>query len=347
VLEDPRQPPGLTGTIPQAHTLSGSSPGWIRSHFVASVDLEEIFANIPKWQIDHQTLTRPTSASYSEMVIVGSTAITSELLNGRVQTRAELPRGHIAMGVDMAGVFGRQFGGRALGGDDALIGYDRAELDYLLAPGFLGLSITMPGRNLEAALDARFDGRTGLEHYRSVRATTVDRARYAHAWRFFGRLMELLRTSRESHQQGAMRPDFLETEIIDVMASIVGAHRHVDTEKRSVLWSQRRPVVRRAEQFMRDHIAEPIGLHDICVAARASERTVEYAFKEMYGLGAKKFLQILRLNEARRLFRVSQGAIVSVQDIAAATGFWHMGHFSANYRRLFGEAPTETIRRSR
>ena len=34
-------------------------------------------------------------------------------------------------------------------------------------------------------------------------------------------------------------------------------------------------------------------------------------------------------------------------SIAADFGFWEFGRFSGQYRRLFGELPSETLRRSR
>jgi len=35
-----------------------------------------------------------------------------------------------------------------------------------------------------------------------------------------------------------------------------------------------------------------------------------------------------------------------VQDIAARWGFWHLSHFANDYRRMFGELPSETLRSS-
>ena len=34
-----------------------------------------------------------------------------------------------------------------------------------------------------------------------------------------------------------------------------------------------------------------------------------------------------------------------VKQIAYSHGFSHLGHFSSDYRQLFGEAPSETLRR--
>ena len=36
-----------------------------------------------------------------------------------------------------------------------------------------------------------------------------------------------------------------------------------------------------------------------------------------------------------------------VADTANARGFWHMGQFAADYRRMFGKLPSETLARGR
>jgi AraC-like DNA-binding protein len=35
---------------------------------------------------------------------------------------------------------------------------------------------------------------------------------------------------------------------------------------------------------------------------------------------------------------------VTVQDVAAHWGFWHLGQFAQDYKRLFGELPSTTLR---
>jgi AraC family ethanolamine operon transcriptional activator len=35
----------------------------------------------------------------------------------------------------------------------------------------------------------------------------------------------------------------------------------------------------------------------------------------------------------------------AIADVANNWGFWHMGQFAHNYRKLFGELPSETLHR--
>jgi AraC-like DNA-binding protein len=314
--------------------------------FVSSHDLEEVFANIPKWRIEHLLLSKPEGSSSSGMMRFHSLTVTSELFRGRVRALGSTPRGHFALGIDMAGAPGRHAGGRKLDADDALIGFDGAELDYVLPPGFLGLSFTMPYEVIEVALEERMGLSAGLTRFRSVRASKISHSDFPGWWQFFRRFTDTLHSNEISLAVPLLRPAFVESEIVDILVSIAGRHLVQENPKEASYWHHRRPVVRRAEEYMRANLSEPIMLHEICAAAKASERTVEYGFREMYGVGAKKFLQRLRLNRARRLFRTMGKQSLSIQDVAAASGFWHMGHFSTHYRHLFGETPSETVRSS-
>jgi AraC family ethanolamine operon transcriptional activator len=110
--------------------------------------------------------------------------------------------------------------------------------------------------------------------------------------------------------------------------------------------SGRTDVVRRVEQHLLDDLALPQTVDDLCRVARTSRRTLEYAFRDYFGTSPKRFIKALRLNAARNdLVRGSHGS-AQVVEIASGWGFTHMGQFSADYRQMFGEKPSETLRRS-
>lgn len=101
-------------------------------------------------------------------------------------------------------------------------------------------------------------------------------------------------------------------------------------------------LARRAEGWMRDHLAEPVSVDDVALALRVSRRELEYAFRTVLDQSPRDYLQALRLNAIRRtLLRADKGTIIT---IAHAHGVTHLGRFAASYHALFGEKPSETRR---
>ncbi len=82
---------------------------------------------------------------------------------------------------------------------------------------------------------------------------------------------------------------------------------------------------------------------ELCAQFHVSRRTLQYAFEEVLGTSPANYLRAVRLNGVRRTLRTGQFA--SVQDAAAAWGFWNLSQFSADYRRFFDERPSETLQR--
>jgi len=112
--------------------------------------------------------------------------------------------------------------------------------------------------------------------------------------------------------------------------------------------SQRRQrAIIKAEAYIDRHVSEPIAVPDLCRAAQVSLRTLEYAFAERYQLTPKAFITTHRLNGVRRQLRNTKLPNQKIVDVANGWGFWHMGQFAADYRRQFGELPSETLQRSR
>lgn len=106
--------------------------------------------------------------------------------------------------------------------------------------------------------------------------------------------------------------------------------------------TQRWRVFRRAQRIMRDMTpGEQTTIADVCSSVDCSISTLERAFREQVGVGPKAYLLRLRFNAVNRALRESDGA--GVTDIANLYGFWHMGKFAADYRKLFGELPSQTM----
>lgn len=76
-----------------------------------------------------------------------------------------------------------------------------------------------------------------------------------------------------------------------------------------------------------------------------SERTLQYAFRDRFGLSPAEFFKRRRLAEVRSALRRGDPDVDTIANIAALSGFWHLGQFATDYRRVFGERPSETLNR--
>lgn len=75
------------------------------------------------------------------------------------------------------------------------------------------------------------------------------------------------------------------------------------------------------------------------------ERTLRTAFYRYYGLSPSELLRIARLNRVRQLLLASTPEQTTVSRVAFDLGFWDLGRFAGNYRELYGELPSTTLRK--
>jgi AraC-like DNA-binding protein len=104
--------------------------------------------------------------------------------------------------------------------------------------------------------------------------------------------------------------------------------------------------VKRAEAFIREHFHLPIGIADIAAAAGVPGRTLFKHFRDFKGVSPMRHLRDARLARARDALRSPRGGD-NVTAVAAACGLAHMGRFSADYRRVYGESPSQTLATAR
>lgn len=111
--------------------------------------------------------------------------------------------------------------------------------------------------------------------------------------------------------------------------------------------NRRQRIARRAEAYLRAHVDQSVRMQELCKAVGASQRSLEYAFHDVYRMGAMAYMRTMRLNEVRRALVHAAATGETVTRVAMDWGFWHLGEFAGSYKRLFGESPAETLRRGR
>jgi AraC family transcriptional regulator, ethanolamine operon transcriptional activator len=104
--------------------------------------------------------------------------------------------------------------------------------------------------------------------------------------------------------------------------------------------------VRRTMDFMRANLHRDIYLDELAHAAGLSDRALRYAFADLLDVSPTRYLALLRLHEAGRRLSAAGAGRLSVKSVAMSCGWWDLSRFAANYRRAFGEHPSDTLMRA-
>lgn len=109
----------------------------------------------------------------------------------------------------------------------------------------------------------------------------------------------------------------------------------------------RHHLAREAAAMLRSATDLPLSIREVCERLRISWRTLDQGFRELYGMTPKSYLQLVRMHHVRRALQAADPTISTVTTIAVSWGFFQLGRFALEYRRLFDEKPSETLRKRR
>jgi AraC-like DNA-binding protein/TolB-like protein/tetratricopeptide (TPR) repeat protein len=102
--------------------------------------------------------------------------------------------------------------------------------------------------------------------------------------------------------------------------------------------------VRKAIAYLRARRERKLSAASLARYCGVAERTLHHHFRTFVGISPLRYLHRLRLAAAREALLAGANN-VSVTEVARRHGFMHFGRFSAQYRRYFGELPSDTRRR--
>lgn len=130
--------------------------------------------------------------------------------------------------------------------------------------------------------------------------------------------------------------------VLQALVSV--CYSQVPMERQNATVANRHLLVRKVREYLLENRDTPVTIPDICRNFFVSRRTLQNAFHHVVGMSPAAYLRALRLNGVRRVLRDRGSNIVSVQDAACAWGFWHLSQFACDYRRMFGELPSDSLR---
>ena len=103
-------------------------------------------------------------------------------------------------------------------------------------------------------------------------------------------------------------------------------------------------VAKRAIDLMHAHPETPWSTAELARATGVSPRALQRAFERSGQPSPMMYLRRLRLHRVHAELAASSPDSVTVTTVAGRWGFVHLGRFAGQYRLLFGETPSETLR---
>jgi AraC family ethanolamine operon transcriptional activator len=303
-------------------------------------DDEASVQRIPGWNLHCLQVSAGVLAGQSvDLHLPSIQLLFEEYRNVRTGHSGTAPRGAVIFGV------ARAMQGRGLLNgtpwSDGVTAFDaRQELVSIVPPVEL-ISLVVDRRMLNEY--AWTTEHVDLEHWLSQGPIVLSDADLAQ--RVAARLLEV-KTACQDGSLCAEEPaaqQRLEDDILEILCPLVVERlRRPESEKRDLAHME---VVRRAREYVRERTDEPPRILDLCQALGVSRRWLQWSFNEVMGIGPWAYLHTMRLNGARRML-LSAAPQTKVKDVVEAYGFWHLSRFSRDYRRHFGELPSQTLHRS-
>jgi len=308
---------------------------------VTTADVDEQAANLREWDQRYEQLTPGPFVGSVHEFCCGSIQTFRETTSQGVHEAGAPWRGSRAFGIPVGTSAGiALFRGQPVDADTVVTLGGNDELDFYTPRGFDILGLVVDAAALES--HAR-----SVEH-RDIHADCGGRGAVKPEPTRLAALRSLLLSVLESVDANPAPFQHRQTQRVleqSLMSAAIAAVADDRTAPKQPC-SSRRHIVEAAKAFMHERIAEPITVADLCIALGVSRRTLQYSFQEVLGLNPVCFLRAVRLNGVRRDLKCA-APVTSVQDSAAKWGFWHLGHFVTDYKRMFGELPSETLRRKR
>ena len=109
--------------------------------------------------------------------------------------------------------------------------------------------------------------------------------------------------------------------------------------------SNRLRVFHKVRDYVFSNSTLEFRMDDLCEYAAASERTLQYAVKHFTGLTPLEYIKAHKLNFVRESLLKGDATNLKIRELACNYGFWHSSQFAIDYKNLFGERPSETLKR--
>ena len=214
---------------------------------------------------------------------------------------------------------------------------------FVTDAGWESMTFLVPPQDIRTHLIARKrEGEFRLP--RGTEALRVDPERVSALFDWGKRLVDTAALEPALFNESERERAAAQVELLETLLATLGGANDFEPSRRDRTLQVQSLIVKVAEDYALAHTGDRLYVSDLCRIAAVSERTLEYAFKQVMGLTPMNYLIRIRLHRVRQALLAATRGSTTVSVEALNWGFWHFGEFSRAYKDCFGELPSDTLR---
>jgi AraC family ethanolamine operon transcriptional activator len=219
-----------------------------------------------------------------------------------------------------------------------------AEARFVVDAGWESMTFLLPPQEIRAHLTARQRERE-FRLPQGVEMLHVNVERVHRLFDWGKRLVDSAVLDHALFNESETERGAAQVELLETLLATLEVANDFEPSRSDRTRQARSAIVKIAEDHALSQTDARLYVTDLCRVTGVSERTLEYAFKEITGLTPMAYLIRLRLHRVREALLVATPESTTVSAAALNWGFWHFGEFSRTYMDCFGELPSDTLRR--
>ena len=219
-------------------------------------------------------------------------------------------------------------------GHDMLLADEGAPLDYYLTPDTFWSSFQFKREDLL---------KTGIEmNEHSSTICSLNKEMHQNMSLQLNKIFAYLENSEHS-QDFSINPMMLYNDMLSMYAYAISNSDASAPLKRN----ESTLLAKKIYHYLQEHASEPIQMIELTALTGKSERTVERLFKKYFGIPPYTYLKLHRLHLIRKRLMQRDPSFINISHLAMENGFMEIGYFGNEYKKVFGETPSETLKYNR
>jgi len=308
----------------------------ITSGVIDSCDLDEHADASAPWQVSFDQLSKGSFRARTEFVQSGDLLLYREHWNRRLHVTGASPEGYVMIGIPASLQSHVVWHGELLGPGYIALKNPGAEVDFSTAKISDHIVLLAPPERLASYVGDEVAAKiTTVRH-----GIQFDPRITASLARAIASLIEQY-SGRDAAVDSPAGCTSIESELLNIVAQNFQTGV-TDTDR--LHRPKRKKALCRAIDYL-DGEDRNVPIPELSAVAGVSQRTLEYAFRETYGVSPIAFVRLNRMNRLRRQLLISEPGSTSITEAASEQGFSELGRLAVEYRQLFGESPSTSLAR--